>query len=124
MDRKVREAVGSGQLYSRLVQDGWPRGINFRGQIHSVNSLTVIGHDILTRRVFKHGPADSIHKESITNDWIRCGVAWLKSHQRESGRWFTPSQGWHTQHRIANAGTAFAVLALHACGEIPKPSEK
>jgi squalene-hopene/tetraprenyl-beta-curcumene cyclase len=55
---------------------------------------------------------------------IRRGVAWLKSHQRESGRWFTPSQGWHTQHCIANAGTAFAVLALHACGEIPKPSEK
>jgi squalene-hopene/tetraprenyl-beta-curcumene cyclase len=51
---------------------------------------------------------------------IRRGIAWLKSHQRASGRWFTPSQSWHTQHRIANAGTAFAVLALHACGEIPK----
>ena len=50
---------------------------------------------------------------------LRRGVAWLKANQRESGRWFTPSQGWHTQHRIANAGTAFAVLALHACGEIP-----
>ena len=50
---------------------------------------------------------------------IRRGVAWLKSHQRESGRWFTPSQAWHTQNLIANAGTAYAVLALHACGEIP-----
>jgi squalene-hopene/tetraprenyl-beta-curcumene cyclase len=55
---------------------------------------------------------------------LRRGVAWLKSHQRESGRWFTPSQGWHTQHRIANAGTAFAVLALHACGEIPGPRHR
>ncbi len=53
----------------------------------------------------------------------RRGVAWLKGHQRESGRWFTPSQGWHTQHRIANAGTAFAVMALHACGEIPGPRQ-
>src|SRR5262249_20751851 len=52
---------------------------------------------------------------------LRRGVAWLKSHQRESGRWFTPSQAWHTQHRIANAGTAFAILALSACGEIPRP---
>src|SRR5262249_33652637 len=52
---------------------------------------------------------------------IRRGVAWLKSHQRESGRWFTPSQSWHTQNLIANAGTAFAVLALDACGEIPVP---
>jgi len=50
---------------------------------------------------------------------VRAGVTWLKTHQRASGRWFTPSQGWHTQHRISNAGSAFAVLALHACGEIP-----
>lgn len=54
---------------------------------------------------------------------IRRGVAWLKSNQRESGRWFTPSQGWHTQHLISNAGTAYAVLALHACGEIPAPRQ-
>lgn len=50
---------------------------------------------------------------------IRRGVDWLKSHQRASGRWFTPSQGWHTEHRIANAGTAYAIIALHACGEVP-----
>lgn len=54
---------------------------------------------------------------------IRRGVAWLKENQRESGRWFTPSQGWHTKHYIANAGTAYAVLALHACGEIPGPRQ-
>lgn len=49
------------------------------------------------------------------------GLAWLKANQRESGRWFTPSQAWHTQHRISNAGTAYAVLALAACGEVPSP---
>ncbi len=54
---------------------------------------------------------------------IRRGVTWLKSHQRQTGRWFTPSQGWHTQHYIANAGTAFAILALHACGKIPGPRQ-
>jgi squalene-hopene/tetraprenyl-beta-curcumene cyclase len=54
------------------------------------------------------------------------GVAWLKSHQRKSGRWFTPSQAWHKQHpiAIANAGTAYAVLALQACGEIPAAGAK
>jgi squalene-hopene/tetraprenyl-beta-curcumene cyclase len=45
------------------------------------------------------------------------GAAWLRSNQRESGRWFTRSlntdQG--NRHYIANAGTAFAVLALVAC---------
>ena len=52
---------------------------------------------------------------------LQRGVTWLKANQRESGRWFTPSQAWHTQHRISNAGTAYAVLALDACGEVPAP---
>lgn len=52
---------------------------------------------------------------------LQRGIAWLKNHQRESGRWFTPSQAWHTRHLISNAGTAYAVLALRACGEVPSP---
>jgi len=57
---------------------------------------------------------------------LRQGITWLKSHQRISGRWFTPSLGFHKQHLISNAGTAYAILALHACGEVPpaKPSPK
>ncbi|HVC94377.1 MAG TPA: squalene--hopene cyclase [Pirellulales bacterium] len=54
-----------------------------------------------------------------TDARMQNGVKWLKGHQRESGRWFTPSQAWHKQHLIANAGTAYAVLALQACGEVP-----
>ncbi len=51
---------------------------------------------------------------------LRRGVAWLKSHQRESGRWFTPSQAyWYKHNLISNAGSAYAIMALHACGEIP-----
>jgi len=50
---------------------------------------------------------------------LQNGVAWLKKHQRHSGRWFTPSQAWHKQNLISNAGTAYCVLALQACGEIP-----
>jgi squalene-hopene/tetraprenyl-beta-curcumene cyclase len=47
------------------------------------------------------------------------GVTWLKEHQRASGRWFTHSIGPpHSRHLISNAGTAFAVLGLEACGEI------
>jgi squalene-hopene/tetraprenyl-beta-curcumene cyclase len=49
---------------------------------------------------------------------VQRGLAWLKSNQRQSGRWFTPSQAWHTRHLISNAGTAYAVLALYACGEL------
>jgi squalene-hopene/tetraprenyl-beta-curcumene cyclase len=46
---------------------------------------------------------------------IVTGVAWLKANQRESGRWFTASVNGGRRHSIANAGTAFAVLAIKAC---------
>jgi squalene-hopene/tetraprenyl-beta-curcumene cyclase len=49
---------------------------------------------------------------------LQRGLTWLKENQRESGRWFTPSQAAHTRHLISNAGTAYAVLALDACGEV------
>lgn len=45
------------------------------------------------------------------------GVKWLKANQRESGRWFTRSLSNDRAHYIANAGTAFAVLALNEAGE-------
>lgn len=45
------------------------------------------------------------------------GAAWLKANQRESGRWFTRSLNNDKAHHITNAGTAFAVMALAACGE-------
>ena len=45
------------------------------------------------------------------------GVAWLKSHQRASGRWYTRSLNKDNEHFISHAGSAFAVMALAACGE-------
>jgi squalene-hopene/tetraprenyl-beta-curcumene cyclase len=55
-------------------------------------------------------PADS--------EQIRKGVDWLRTHQRESGRWFTRSLNNDRAHYITNAGTSFAVLALHSCGAL------
>jgi squalene-hopene/tetraprenyl-beta-curcumene cyclase len=51
---------------------------------------------------------------------IRKAIAWIKSNQRESGRWFTRSPTKDSKHFISNAGTAFAVMALSACGEVKK----
>ncbi len=42
-------------------------------------------------------------------------LTWLKSNQRESGRWFTKSINTDRYHFITHAGTAYAVLALKAC---------
>ncbi len=48
---------------------------------------------------------------------IRRGVEWLKTHQRESGRWFTRSLNKDNKHFITHAGTAMAIMALAACEE-------
>jgi squalene-hopene/tetraprenyl-beta-curcumene cyclase len=52
------------------------------------------------------------------NEQIKKGVAWLRTNQRESGRWFTRSLNNDKAHYITNAGTSFAVLALHSCGAL------
>ncbi len=54
---------------------------------------------------------------SVKAPQIQRGVAWLKSHQRESGHWFTRSLNKDSRHFISHAGTAFAVMALAACEE-------
>ena len=51
------------------------------------------------------------------NPQIQRGVAWLKANQRASGRWYTRSLHADSKHYITHAGTAFAVMALAACGE-------
>ena len=48
---------------------------------------------------------------------IQKGVAWLKAHQRASGRWFTRSPWKDQMHYLSHEGTAYAILALAACGE-------
>jgi squalene-hopene/tetraprenyl-beta-curcumene cyclase len=53
-----------------------------------------------------------------TDPAVARGVAWLRANQRESGRWYTRSLNNDRAHYITNAGSAFAVLALAACGEM------
>lgn len=48
---------------------------------------------------------------------IARGIGWLKSNQRESGRWFTRSLFKDNKHYLSHAATAMAVLALTSCGE-------
>ena len=52
---------------------------------------------------------------------IQKGVGWLKTHQRESGRWFARSVFKDSKHYLTHNATAFAVMALQECGEIPLP---
>jgi squalene-hopene/tetraprenyl-beta-curcumene cyclase len=49
-------------------------------------------------------------------------VKWLETHQRASGRWFTRSPTRDSRHFLSNAGTAYALLALEACGKARSPA--
>lgn len=43
------------------------------------------------------------------------GIAWLKSNQRDSGRWFTRSLFRDNKHYLSHAGTAFSIMAIESC---------
>ena len=55
---------------------------------------------------------------------VQKGLAWLKANQRTSGRWFTRSPYRDNKHYITHVGTAFALMALAECGELPKLAAK
>lgn len=46
---------------------------------------------------------------------ITRAVNWLKTNQRESGRWFTRSINKDSYHFITHTGTVYAAMALKAC---------
>ena len=50
---------------------------------------------------------------------LKRAVDWLKKNQRDSGRWWTRSLNTDTFHFITYSGTAYALLALEKCGELP-----
>lgn len=54
----------------------------------------------------------------VADERIRRGVNWLKTNQRESGRWFARSLFKDNKHYLTHNATAFAVMALGECGEI------
>ena len=84
---------GDGQPLHTKTSDGYGTGLNI-----------VIAREL---RV----PADDPR--------LQRGVQWIKTHQRESGKWFTLSPVNDAGNLISNVGSAYCVLALQACGELP-----
>ena len=50
---------------------------------------------------------------------LKRAVDWIHSNQRQSGKWFTKSPVNDAGNLISNVGSAYVVLALQACGELP-----
>ena len=55
----------------------------------------------------------------VDHPQLQRGLQWLRSSQRESGRWFSRSPRRDGKHYISHAATMFAVLAFNSCGESP-----
>ena len=53
---------------------------------------------------------------NVRDETIQRAIAWLQANQRVSGRWYTRSVNADRAHYITNAGTAYALMALHGCG--------
>ena len=60
----------------------------------------------------------------MTHEAVPRAVHWLTTNQRASGRWFTRSVNQDGGHVITNAGTAFALLALKACGVVERSADR
>ncbi|MDE0959979.1 MAG: terpene cyclase/mutase family protein [Planctomycetota bacterium] len=54
---------------------------------------------------------------AVDQTQLQRGLQWLRSSQRESGRWFSRSPKRDGKHYISHAATMFAILAFHSCGE-------
>lgn len=52
-----------------------------------------------------------------SDEKIQSGIRWLKSNQRESGRWWTRSLNTDSWHFITYSGTAYPLLALQMCDD-------
>lgn len=88
--------------------------------------------EFLLKESFKDDPPSDGHmtglalivlRESgvpVDDPRIQRGVAWLKSNQRESGRWWTKSLNTDYWQFSTYHGTANALLALALCNEIPR----
>ncbi len=66
--------------------------------------------------------AFALARSGFTSDdpRLRRAVDWMKTHQRQSGGWFTQSP--FARDRIAtNTGTSLVIQALEACGQLTRP---
>ena len=79
-------------------------------------------HDVKTSDAYGTGLAIVLAREigvPADDERLQKGVEWLESNQRVSGKWFTRSPSKDSSHYFTNIGSAFAVLALQACGKLP-----
>lgn len=77
-------------------------------------------HDTKTSDAYATGFVLVVARElGVDSSKLRRGVDWLLGNQRVSGKWFSRSPSKDSRQYFSNVGSAFAVLGLQACGELP-----
>ena len=56
---------------------------------------------------------------AVDDPALERGRTWLRSNQRESGRWFTRSLFRDSKHYLTHVGTAFAIMVLAEPAKMP-----
>jgi len=77
-------------------------------------------HDTKTSDAYATGFVIVVARElGKPSSELRSGIDWLLKNQRVSGKWFARSPAKDGRQYFSNFGSAFAVLALQSCGELP-----
>ena len=121
MDNKEREAVLETMLLKQLANGGWSTP-SFLADWKSYERKDGKPHDVNSSDAYGTGLALVVAREMgvpATDCRLQKGVTWLKSNQRESGKWFSRSPVKDSKHYFTNTGCAFALLGLQACGALP-----
>ena len=79
-------------------------------------------HDPKTSDAYGTGFTIIVARElgmSSSDPRLQRGIDWLLRNQRVSGKWFSRSPATDSRQYFSNFGSAFAILALQSCNELP-----
>lgn len=121
MDQPERASVVEELLAKQLSDGGWSTPA-FLDDWIEFKRKDGKPQDRDTSDAYGTGLAIVIAREigiQATDERLQRGIAWLKTNQRESGKWFARSPSKDSKQFFTNYASAFAVLALQSCGELP-----
>ena len=122
MEPAEQKSVLEEMLSKQLPDGGWSTP-SFLSDWEEFKRKDKKPHDANTSDAYSTGLAIVVAREMgipATDERLKKGISWLKTNQRESGKWFTRSPSKDSRHYFTNFGCAFAVLALQSCGELPR----
>jgi squalene-hopene/tetraprenyl-beta-curcumene cyclase len=121
MDKSEQKKV-LGEMFSKQRPDGGWATPAFLIDWKTYKRKDKKPHDSNTSDAYGTGMAIIVAREMgipAKDERLQKGIKWLKSNQRESGKWFTRSPAKDSKNYFTNIGCAFAVLALQSCAELP-----